>query len=64
MENIQAVFKANIGNHKLILTKEFIKIIKKEQKELNKIFTENLVGSIKIEYLLYYLIKEIKYYIS
>ena len=39
--------KVNVGNHKLTSTKKLIKIIKKEWKELDKIFAENLVGSMK-----------------
>ena len=64
MKNIQVVFKANINNYKPSSIKELIKIIKKEQKKLDKIFTENLISLIKIEYLLYYLIKIIitRYY--
>ena len=47
MENVSIVLKANISNYKLISIKELIKIIKKKWKELDKIFIENLVGSMK-----------------
>ena len=66
MENVWVVLKANIGNYKLTSIKELIKIIKKEWKELDKIFAENLVGFIKNrislilfnkgDHILYYLI--------
>ena len=47
MENVWAVLKANIGNYKPSSTNELIRIIKKEWKKLDKIFTENLVASMK-----------------
>ena len=47
MENIWIVFKANINNYKLISAKDLIRIIKKEQKILDNIFTKNLVVSMK-----------------
>ena len=47
MENVWVVLKANITNYKLRLIKYLIRIIKKEYKKLNKLFTENLVFSIR-----------------
>ena len=47
MENVQVILKVNISNYKLISTKDFIKINKKEQRKLDRIFAENLVLSIK-----------------
>ena len=47
MENIWAVLKVNISNYKPFLIKEFIRIIKKKWKKLDKIFAENLVSSMK-----------------
>ena len=47
MENVWAVLKANISNYKPSLTKELIKIIKKEWKKLDNIFAKNLVTSMK-----------------
>ena len=47
MENVWVVLKTNISNHKLILRKGLIKIIKKEWKVLDNVFVKNLVISIK-----------------
>ena len=47
IENVWAVLKANVGNHKPTSTKELIRIIKKEWKKLDKTFAENLVLSMK-----------------
>ena len=47
MENVWAILKANISNHKPTSTKELIRIIKKEWEKLDKIFVENLVSSMK-----------------
>jgi transposase len=47
MENVWAVLKANVSNHKPTSTKELIRIIKKEWKKLDKTFAENLVLSMK-----------------
>ena len=47
MENVWAVLKANIGNHKLTSRKDLIKIIKKEWKVLDNVFAKNLVVSMK-----------------
>ena len=47
MENLWAVLKVNISNYKPTSTKHLIKIIKKEWKKLDGVFTENLVLSMK-----------------
>ncbi|HWY33658.1 MAG TPA: transposase [Nitrosopumilaceae archaeon] len=47
MENVWAVLKANVSNHKPTSTKELIRIIQKEWKKLDKTFAENLVLSMK-----------------
>ena len=47
MENVWAVLKANVSNHKPTSTKDLIRIIRKEWKALDKVFAENLVGSMK-----------------
>src|SRR5579871_6859540 len=47
MENVWAILKANVSNYKPISTKNLIKIIKKEWRKLDRVFTENLVLSIK-----------------
>ena len=47
IENVWAVLKVNVGNHKPTSTKELIRIIKKEWKKLDKTFAENLVLSMK-----------------
>ena len=47
IENVWAILKANISNHKPTSTKELIRIIKKEWEKLDKTFAENLVSSMK-----------------
>jgi hypothetical protein len=55
MENVWAVLKANIGNHKPTSRKALIRIIKKEWKALDEGFAKNLVISMKnrISHVLY-----------
>ena len=55
MENVWAVLKANINNNKLTSTKDLIRVIKKEWKELDEGFAKNLVISMKnrISHVLY-----------
>ena len=55
MENVLAVLKANISNHKPKSTKDLIRIIKKEWKVLDEGFAKNLVISMKnrISHVLY-----------
>ena len=64
MENVWAVLKANVSNYKPRSAQHLIKIIKKEWRKLDGVFAENLVLSMKIEYLLFYLMKVIIYYIN
>src|SRR5579871_5723976 len=47
IENVWAVLKANVSNHKPISRKDLIKIIKKEWKVLDNIFAKNLVLSMQ-----------------
>jgi transposase len=47
IENVWSVLKANVSNYKPSSTKELKRIIKKEWKKFDKIFAENLVGSMK-----------------
>jgi transposase len=47
MENVWAVLKANVSNFKPTSRKHLIKIIKKEWKNLDKVFANNLVLSMK-----------------
>jgi DDE superfamily endonuclease len=47
MENVWAVLKANVNNHKPSSVKELKKIIQKEWKKLDDIFAQNLVISMK-----------------
>ena len=47
MENVWAIMKANLGNHKPSSTRELIRIIKKEWKALDPIFAKNLVISMQ-----------------
>jgi len=47
IENVWTVLKANVSNHKPSSVKELIQVIKKEWKNLNPIFTKNLVTSMK-----------------
>ena len=47
MENVWAILKANVNNHKPNSVKELIKIIQKEWKKFDNIFAQNLVISMK-----------------
>ena len=47
MENVWAVLKANVSNHRPTSVKYLIQVIKKEWKALDFIFAKNLVISIK-----------------
>jgi hypothetical protein len=47
MENVWAVLKANVGNHKPTSVTDLIRIIKMEWKKLDKTFAKNLVISMK-----------------
>ena len=47
MENVWAVLKANVSNHKPTSTKDLIRVIKKEWKVLDNIFAKNLIVSMK-----------------
>ena len=47
MENIWAVLKANVSNHRPTSVKHLIQVIKKEWKALDSIFAKNLVISMK-----------------
>ena len=47
MENAWAMLKANVNNYKPNSVKELTKIIKKEWKNLDNIFAQNLVISMK-----------------
>jgi hypothetical protein len=47
MENVWAVLKANISNHKPTSVKDLIRIIKKEWKALDNVFAKNLIASMK-----------------
>ena len=47
IENVWAILKANVNNHKPNSVKELIKIIQKEWKKFDNIFAQNLVISMK-----------------
>ena len=47
MENVWAVLKANISNHKPTSSKDLISVIQKEWKALDNIFAKNLILSMK-----------------
>jgi hypothetical protein len=47
MENVWAVLKANVGNHKPTSVKDLKRVIKKEWKALDPRFAKNLVNSVK-----------------
>ena len=47
MENVWAILKANVADHKVTSVKELISVIKKEWKKLDSSFCKNLIISMK-----------------